>query len=248
MTVKDIFDFLNFRFPVSNAMDFDNVGILVGDPEARVEKALVVLDCTTEAVKLAIKENCSLIITHHPVIFEPLKNVLSNSIVFELIKNGLSVISMHTNLDIGVGGVNDTLCEALEVQNIIDFEASDGFTIKSGIIPKTTAEALAGKIKDKIGGVVKFTDGGRPISRLLICGGSGGNYIEDAINHGFDALITSDVKHHQFLIAKNNGISLFDAGHFNTEDVVIEPLKNLLSKEFKNIDFLTLHPADILYK
>ncbi len=248
MTVNDIFKFLNSLFPISDAMDFDNVGILVGDPQKQVGKALITLDCTKEAVKIAVKEKCDLIITHHPVIFEPLKNVLADSVISELIKKDLSVISMHTNLDVGAGGVNDSLCEILEIQNVTDFSAYDGYTIKSGIIPQNNAQGLAEQIKAKIGGVVKFVDGNRPINSLLVCGGSGGNYIEDAVNHGYDALITADVKHHHFLTARDNGISLFDAGHFNAEDVVIEPLKKLLSKEFKTVEFLTLHPTNILYK
>ena len=73
MTVQDIFDFLNSKFPVNTACDFDNVGILVGDKDAEVTKALVVLDCTKIAIKEAVKSGCELIITHHPVIFNPLK-------------------------------------------------------------------------------------------------------------------------------------------------------------------------------
>ena len=73
MTVKSLFDFLNSRFPMTDAMDFDNVGILIGDPEKEVKKALVCLDCTLEAIDYAKEKQCDLIITHHPVIFTPLK-------------------------------------------------------------------------------------------------------------------------------------------------------------------------------
>ena len=247
MTVKDIFNFLNSLYPVDDAMDFDNVGILIGDPESAVNKALVVLDCTIEAVKIAKDNGCQLIITHHPVIFSPLKSVLKGSVQYEIIKNDLSVISMHTNLDTGVGGVNDVLCEALGVKNASSLPVSDGFTIKKGILPSVDAEALAKSIKEALGGGVKYVDGGRKITSVLICGGSGGNYIEDAILGGYDALITSDIKHHHSLMAKDNNISLFDAGHYNTEDVVIEPLKQKLEKEFISCDFLTFHPDNIKF-
>lgn len=248
MTVKDIFLYLNSLFPVTDAMDFDNVGILVGDSQKTVNKALISLDCTLDTIKLAKDNNCELIITHHPVIFEPLKCILKGSIQYELIHNDLSVISMHTNLDIGEGGVNDTLCKILGLKNIASLPCIDGYTIKSGIIPETNAKCLGETIKAKIGGCVKYVDGGNPISKVIVCGGSGGNYIEEAVNSKFDALITADVKHHQFLMARDNGISLFDAGHFNTEDVVIEPLKTLLDKKFPNLIFLTYHPDIFRYE
>lgn len=247
MTVKDIFNFLNSLYPVNDAMDFDNVGILIGDPNKVVDKALVVLDCTLEAVKIAKDNDCQLIISHHPVIFSPLKCILNGSLQYEIINNDLSVISMHTNLDTGIDGVNDVLCEVLDVKNTASLPVSDGFTIKKGVLPSVDVKDLAKTIKERLGGGVKYVDGGRKITNVLVCGGSGGNYIEDAISGGYDALITSDVKHHHFLMAYDNNISLFDAGHYNTEDVVIEPLKEKLEKEFKDCLFLTFHPENIKF-
>ena len=118
MTVQQIFNFLNQKYPVDTACGFDNVGILVGDPEMPVSKAVVALDCTTDAIKTAINNGCELIITHHPIIFSGLKSVLDDTLVFEIIKNGLTVISMHTNLDQGDGGVNDALCDVIGLKNI----------------------------------------------------------------------------------------------------------------------------------
>ena len=83
---------------------------------------------------------------------------------------------------------------------------------------------------------------------MLVCSGSGGDFIYEAIKSGFDALVTADIKHHHFLDAKHNGVSLFDGGHFETEDVVIEPLKELLKNEFKYTEFITTHHSDIKYK
>ena len=246
MTVNDIFSFLNSKFPVTDAADFDNVGILVGDPEASVSKALISLDCTLDTVNCARKNGCNLIITHHPVIFTPLKNILDGTIVYELVANNLSVISMHTNLDVGVGGVNDCLCKAIGITKTHPVPASDGYLLKGGKIDATTAESFANDLKNALSGSVKFVEGVKPIENVLVCSGSGGDYIETAIQNGFDALVTADVKNHQFLMALDNGVSLFDAGHYNTEDVVVEPLKALLSAEFKNTEFITYHPNSIL--
>lgn len=248
MTVKSIFEFLNSRFPVSDAMDFDNVGILIGDPETEIKKALVCLDCTLEAINYAKEKGCDLIITHHPVIFSPLKNILKGSVQYEVLRYNLSVISMHTNLDIGVGGVNDCLCEVLGFKDIENITAYDGYTVKSATVSPADPCSFARHIKSKIGGCVKFVKGKSQITKVLVCGGSGGNYIEDAVRLGADALVTADVKHHHFLMAYDNGISLYDAGHFNTEDVVTEPLKELLAKEFKETEFLTFHSKSIKFE
>ncbi len=242
MTVQNIFDFLNKKFPTNTACDFDNVGILVGDKDAVVTKALIALDCTSITVDEAIKSGCNLIITHHPVIYNPLKNVIKGSIVYKLIENGISVISMHTNLDIAKNGVSETLCKVLSPKTLEDFTSHDGFTLKKCTFSPILSDDLADLLKTKLGGCIKYMPTEKPIENVLFCSGSGGGFIEDAISNGCDALITADVKHSQFLLAQHHGVALFDAGHFNTEDIIVEPLKELLSKEFE-IEFLTTHKS-----
>lgn len=248
MTVNKIFEFLNLKFPVETACDFDNVGILVGDGEAEVSNVLISLDCTLETVETAKRNNCELIVTHHPVIFSPLKNIIKGSVVYELIENSISVISMHTNLDVGFGGVNSSLCNAIGLANIELHPASDGYILQKGRISEISADDFAERLKKSLNTVVKYVDGGKMIKNVLVCSGSGGEFVYDAVKDGFDALVTADIKHHQFLDAKDSGISLFECGHFNTEDVVIEPLCELLKNEFKDIDFITTHKTNIKYK
>ena len=248
MTVNDIFEFLNDIAPVNTACDFDNAGILVGDPSAEVSGAVVALDCTASAIKTAIKNNCELIITHHPVIFDPLKTVLTGSTVFELIKSGISVISMHTNLDIAVSGVNDCLCRVLGFDNFEKRPASDGYLLNfAELDTPLSADELARHIKEKLGGSVKFTDSGKNIKRVALCSGSGGGYAFDTAVSCCDALVTADVKHNIFIDTERLGISVFDAGHFNTEDAVTEPLKSLLSEKFKTVSFYADHHSEIKY-
>lgn len=248
MKVQDIFNFLNEKYPADTACGFDNVGILVGNPYSEVENAMLALDCTPEVIKSTKEHSCNLIITHHPVIFEPLKNVLEGSIVHELIKNGISVISMHTNLDIGSGGVNDSLCGALNLENYEKVPASDGYMLNiASLSPAAAPDDFAMLLKEKLGGSIKYVKGQKSISRLLICSGSGGSYLIEAVKHNCDAFLTADVKHNVFLDAERLGISLFDAGHYNTEDVVIEPLKQLLADNFKDINFYSEHTTKIKY-
>lgn len=235
---RDIFDFLCEKYPLDTACDFDNPGFLVGNADAETKKVLIALDCDLKAVSYAKEMGCNLIVTHHPVIFDPLKSVTKGSVVYELIENGISVISMHTNLDIAEGGVNDCLCKALGLQNVEVYEAADGFKLRKAVSYESDPDRLAEEIKKHLGGTVRYV-GGRPIKNVLICSGSGGDFLDDAITGGFDALITADVKHNVFLDALNAGISLFDAGHYHTENVVVEPLCDILKDKFKGTEFIT---------
>lgn len=246
MTVKDIFDFLNNRFPVETACGFDNVGLLVGDPDVTVSSAVIALDCTDAVIESASKLNAKLIITHHPVIFDPLKSVLADTIVYKLIKNGISVISMHTNLDVGQGGVNDSLCAALGLTQVEKVAGGDGYMLNRGVLsPVLSSDELAAYLKERLGGGIKYVGTDKKIEKVLVCSGSGGGYLYDTARLCCDALITADIKHNVFLDAERLGIALFDAGHFNTEDVVTEPLKQLLEQSLEGIAFTVCHTSEI---
>lgn len=243
--VVDILEFLCGLYPPETACDFDNVGLLVGDKNTEVSSVTVALDCDMGAVECAKANGSNLIITHHPVIFDPLKSVTAGSVVYELIKNGISVISMHTNLDIAKGGVNDCLCKALGLKNVSVFATDDGLNIRSAVSPVADPDKLAEHIKSSLGCNVRYVAGSTPINRVLVCSGSGGDYLFDALQNGFDALITADVKHHLFIEAVNHGISLFDAGHYHTEDIVVQPLCNTISKKFSDIPIIPYHSNKI---
>lgn len=238
MKVKDILGYLESLYPPDTACEFDNVGLLVGENESEVRSAVVALDCDINTLNFALDNGANLIITHHPVIFEPIKSVTDDDIVFGLIKNGISVISMHTNLDVGNGGVNDTLCDVLALKDVKPYIAEDGYMLKCGKTDFDNADNFAPFIKKQLGGAVKYVSGNKPIKNVLVCSGSGGNYIDEAINGGFDALVTADVKHHQFISAINAGVSLFDGGHYNTENVIVEPLCERLRKQFSDTVFI----------
>ena len=121
MKVKDIYSYLCTKAPLELQMDFDNSGFLVGDPEQDVSNILIALDITSEVIAEAIDRNVQLIVSHHPVIWEPMKQVLSSdpqqNKIIKLIKNNIAAICMHTNLDIAEGGVNDQLLKLLGANN-----------------------------------------------------------------------------------------------------------------------------------
>ena len=244
ITVNDIFKFLSDKYPLDTACDFDNVGILVGNGDTIVTKIMVCLDCDKFALQTASEMGCELIVTHHPVIFDGLKSVTHGDIVYELIKSDISVISMHTNLDIAKGGVTDSLCEILELKNVKPYTAHDGFLIRSTKTDIKNPDELALHIKEKLGYSVRYV-GENQVENVLVCSGAGADFFEDAVTDNFDALITADVKHHVFIEAINKGISVFDCGHYASEAVIIEPLKNLLSEHFDETEILSYYSDKI---
>lgn len=119
--VDSIFKYLNEIAPTRLAESYDNPGLLVGDKNKEVKKALLCLDITSACVIEAKEMDAQLLISHHPVIFSPIKNVLSDGAtapVYKLVKNDISAICMHTNLDRADGGVNDCLCDAVGLKDI----------------------------------------------------------------------------------------------------------------------------------
>lgn len=239
MKVKDIYRFLDSLFPFSSACEFDNVGLLIGENEKKIKTAVVALDCTDNVIDTAIKNKAELIITHHPVIFDPLKSITDDDIALRLIKNGISVISAHTNMDMGDGGVNDCLADALEIKNTEKLICGDGFIIRQGCLKaKMTADEFALFAEKRLGLKPRYNKAKNTVFRVVLCSGSGGENLREAISIGADALITADVKHHIFLEAEHKGVSVFDCGHFHTENVVIAPLVNKLIAQFPEIHFI----------
>ena len=241
MTVNNILDYLKDKYPLDTACDFDNVGLLVGDKDITVTRAVVCLDCDINTVNYAKNVGAQLVVTHHPVIFDGLKDVTVGTVVYELVKAGISVISMHTNLDIAEGGVTENLCNAIGLLNVKPYVAHDGFLIREAECPIHNAEKFAEHIKLKLGGAVRYADSGRDINRVLVCSGSGGGFLADVITGGYDALIAADIKHNVFMDAVNSGVTVFDAGHYQSENVIVAPLCELLKNAFCDVEFLNFN-------
>lgn len=250
-TVTHIYDAIDRLAPFWLTMDFDNTGILVGDRNREVSCALLALDCTPAVVEQAKQLGAQLIVTHHPVIFHPLKRVNEDAVVYLLIRSDIAVISAHTNLDIAQGGVNDALasaiglrdCRGLELLN----EQTGAWLGRIGTLPEPLSpEAFAAHVKSCLNAAsVKFSAAPRVIRTVALCSGSGADCLDAAISAGADALLTSEVKQHEYLAAAAAGISIFDAGHFDTEDIVIEPLRDYLAKEIPDVHFFTTHRSAI---
>ncbi len=248
MIVYDIYDFLDEKYDFSSALEYDNVGLLVGDGREKVTGALVCLDCTDEAITEAVKRGANLIVTHHPVIFDPLKSVTEQSLVYRLIKNGISVISAHTNLDQADGGVNDALCSAIGLENVEKVQDREGFGYRIGEVAEpVTSDELAKTVGEKLSVRTKYVGKSSFIKRVAVCSGSGGSMLGEVINTGVDAYVTADIKHNVFMDAHEAGITLIDAGHFNTEDIIIDALCDELAKAFPETKISSFHFSPIKY-
>ncbi len=248
MTVNDIYTYLDEKYDFSTALSYDNSGHLVGSLDNTVTGIVVCLDCTDETVTQAVEEGANLIISHHPVIFDPLKSVTDSSVVYRLIRNDISVISVHTNLDQADGGINEVLAGTIGLENIEKVTDSEGFVYRIGEINEPIdADSFAKSVSEKLGLPVKYVGENTHIKRVAVCSGSGGSMLSEVANTGVDAYVTADVKHDVFLDAHSIGMVLLDAGHFNTEDIIIEPLANELSIAFSDIKVIKCHFTPIKF-
>lgn len=235
--VKDILDFLCDKAPLELQMGFDNSGFLIGREGAPVERALLSLDVTGDVVREAIERKAQLIISHHPVIFNAVKK-LTDEKLLSLAENSIAVISMHTNLDIAAGGVNDVLLRLLgaEAEEALD---EDGCG-RIGSLPETMDfNSFLALCKDRLNSKgLRYYNGSKPVKKLAVMGGAGGDFVSLASEKGCDTYVTSDIKYNRFLEAAELGINLIDADHFCTENPVMPVLRDMLDAAFPQTEFL----------
>lgn len=235
-TVKEIESFLFSKAPKELAMDWDNVGLLVGFPDREVKKILVALDITHEVVEEAREMGSELIVAHHPVMncaWEKVQTVRSDTvqggILIQMLTGGISGICMHTNLDAVEGGVNDALAQRLGLTDLEQLHPDgmdpQGRAYGIGRIGTVTgfdgAAAFARFVREALNANgLRLEDAGKPVHRVAVGGGACGGMFSDAVDRGCDTFVTADVKYDVFLSARAMGINLIDAGHFSTENVV----------------------------
>lgn len=248
MTVQQIYDFFDRFAPFSTALPYDNSGLLVGDSGAQVHTALCCLDCTEEAIKKAGAIGAELIISHHPLIFDPLRHLLSDHPVYALAQAGIALLCVHTNFDLAPGGMNDLLAAQLDlvVQGgfspvLCEDEASPKTSylgrmavLREAMQPEDFAAFVGSKLKTP----VRFVSGGKAVTKTALIGGSGGKYLFDAIAAGADAFLTSEIDHHVFLAAAEKNITLVDAGHEPTERIFSSAVAGMLQKAFPAGEFV----------
>lgn len=244
MVLNEFIKLLNDIAPFEMKEEWDNPGLQVGDPSTEIRKVLISLDPTMEAVRRAVALNAELLITHHPLIFKSINSVNKESypgnIIFTAIKEGLSIVSMHTNLDMSVNGINRLLAREFRLKDIKPLEINERISQEGGGIgvignlesPVNIREFL--NITKKILGTKALRVLGnneKTVSKVAIVGGSGGQFISVSKEKGADLLLTGDLSHHNWLEAMRLGIAMIDGGHFFTEALSMR----LFSFELKSV-------------
>lgn len=252
MTVFEVFDFLNEKFDFSYTMKGDNVGLLVGNGKDVVRGILVCLDLTDNAISEAVEKGANLIVTHHPVIFNPLKSVTEDGLVYRVVRNGISVISAHTNLDAAEGGINEHLSALIGLENVEKVTGEEGVFFTVGRVGEfsepVSADALAEKLSKTLSANIRYVGDNKFIKRLAVCSGGGGSLFKEALTTGADAYLTGDVKHDVFIDSHHLGFTVFDAGHFETEDIIIPVLAKALREAFPETPVTENHFCPIKHK
>ncbi len=240
VTVKDILNYIEGIAPSSLKKEWDNVGLLCGRKDRVVTKVLVALDPFEHVCHEAKDVGAELIVTHHPLIFDPLKAVTEDSeagrCVLYLCENGISAINAHTNLDAAEGGVNDVLAKKLGLRDVC---VLDGGHLRMGYVQKQPLADFLTGVEAVLGcGGIRYADGGKTVQWVAVGGGSCASEMDIAIAAGCDTFVTADAKYNHFRDAEFKGLNLIDAGHFCTENPVMAVVAEKLRAVFPEIEVL----------
>lgn len=246
-TVQGILDGLNEFAPFALAAKWDNVGLMVGHPEAQAEKILIGLDPCMALFEEAVARGATTVITHHPLIFQPLKKIdlatVAGRLVAFAINRQLNVIGCHTNFDQITGGVSNLLARTLGVESGAPLQPAQGDAgcgfgwigdletpLGGGAFLHMVAQELAQPNLLVAGEVPEL------VCRVAVCGGSCGDFAMAAQSQGADVFITSEIKNSQARWAEDIGMCLVDAGHFSTENMSLAGLQEYLAESMELAD------------
>lgn len=257
-TVGDIHQFLQTIAPEYMAESWDHVGLLCGRASAGVRRVLVALDPFQAACEEAKALDCQLLLTHHAAVWKLLEindaSVQGRNLLF-LIENGIAALNAHTNLDLAPGGVNDCLASCLGLHDVTvldpvgtDAQGRPYGLLRGGIAPERTPEAFAAFVRAALGCPgIRWADGGRTVRRVAVGGGSCSDELLRVAELGYDAFVTADIKYNAFADAKALGITLVDAGHYETERPVCDYLATQLRAAFPAVEvFVSKNQSDCI--
>lgn len=252
MNVGEILNYINEIAPLKYAETWDNVGLMVGSRKSEVNKIMLCMDVTARVIEESIDKGANLIVSHHPFLFSKLKSVdfdtMTGQQISKLIKNDINVISAHTNLDVAVGGVNDTLAEAIGLIGCEKLKPyiPEGFEVdmglgKVGFLPNELAfnefiDLIKKNLKiQSLRAIGVYPETVKKVATF--CGSFDGD-LGSVIRHNVDVLITGDIKYHTALDAREMGLCILDVGHYASEHLIVNKLKEIFEKTFNNIEIV----------
>ncbi len=247
-TVNDIQNFIDSLANEYTRESWDNVGLLLGRRDKEVKKVLVALDPFSHVCDEAVRWGADLLVTHHPLIFQPVKAVNGDTetgrCILTLAASGIAAINAHTNLDKAARGVNWILAQQVGLDHIQvmnpegqDSEGREIGLIRIGFTKTNELPAFLAQVRQALGCKgLRYVDGGKPVHQVAVGGGACSGAIDEVVAAGCDTFVTSDIKYNQFWTAKDLGLNLIDAGHFYTENPVCEYLAQQLRTHFPEIE------------
>lgn len=247
MVCEEVMEVLEEQSPLSLAYDWDNAGLLVGNPKKEVKKIFIAVDATDEVIDLAVASGADLLLTHHPMIFRGIKRVTESDFtgrrIIKLIQNDMAYYAMHTNFDIRgmaelsaamIGLKNDKVLQAAG-----EFQGEPvGLGRVGDLLKPMDLRQCARFVREafSLKQVKVFGQESSPVARVAICPGSGKSVIPDAIGAGADVLITGDIDHHEGIDAVARGLCIIDGGHYGLEHIFVSYMKNYLTKRCKELE------------
>ena len=259
MLCKEVMDILEENYPADYALNWDNVGLLVGRDDKEVRRIYVALDADDETIEAAVRWKADMLVTHHPMIFSGLKRINNldfiGARILKLVQNDISYYAMHTNYDVlGMAELSGRKMsledpEVLEVTR--DGEQPEGIGRVADLASPAPLREICWSVKDRfhLGAVKVFGDMDQPVSRIAISPGSGKSMIKAALDKKADVLITGDIDHHTGIDAVAQGLSVIDAGHYGIEHIFIEDVKEYLKEKLEGVEVKAApvrHPFQIV--
>ncbi len=227
-------------FPFELAEEWDNCGLQIGDPSTVVGRIAFSLDATLKTVQFAADASCPLLVTHHPLLLEPIRRITpetySGSILLKAAREGVNILSLHTNLDAAPGGLNDLVASLAGLEDVTIPEPARCARI--GTLPTPTLMSdLVRRLTDTFAleSLRVVGTGNAQVQRVFSACGSGMGYLGEAIRHNAELMITGDVRYHAAREALDMGINVIDAGHFGLEKFAVPLLAEKFREQFLRV-------------
>jgi len=255
VAVRDLVAALDEISPPDLHEDWDNTGLLLGDPAAASSSVLTCLTLTPDVAAEAIEGEHGLVVTHHPILFRPVQRLTANdpqgAMLLELAQAGVAVYSPHARWDNADGGINDRLAERFGLTDVLPMRVRDDLSTKTprgaGRIGTLTEPLSFATFVDRV--KVSLALPGldavptkRPVRRVGVACGAAGSYLADAVAADCDAFVTGEARFHTALEARGSGVGLVLLGHYASERFSLEELAGILADRFPD---LTVQPSDV---
>lgn len=260
----DISNFIEEIAPINLAESWDNVGLIIGNPDNYIQKVMVCLDVTAKVIEDAITKGVNLIISHHPFIFEGLKEINpkqpQGKAIYDIIQNNINIYAAHTNLDSAPEGVNSQLAELLELRDVktLDYPLKDFKTKLEGCgfgrigvlaYPKKIEEFISfvkERLDEECVRVIGWKD--KSVEKVAVFCGSYDSSILDEVIEKTDILISGDIKYHAAMEIIEKGFCAIDAGHYGTEKIMVFNTVQMLKNKFPDIEVISSNMVKDPYK